>query len=144
LVLVSVAESRPRRCMHRSTAFGRYRGFGWPTGAWVRSAEFWWNRLAFTFRDSSVKSFLRILYLFAFIVGAIVLRWSWESIAPITVLSVLGFLCLLLGPLVSLAPFSASFPSDGRRIIEIGTDAIWDHWGAEGSGTGIRSRLRYS
>jgi hypothetical protein len=127
LVLVSVAEEfgHAAACIagRHSDAIRGFRVANWCVGSKCRILV---ESFGVHFQGRiSPKDFLRIAAagpLFAFMVGTLLFSVMWLLGINRPDRSPLSFwvsLCLLLGPLVSLAPFSASFPSDGRRIIEI-------------------------
>lgn len=127
LVLVSVAEEfgHAAACIgsRHSEAIRGFRVANWCVGSKCRILV---ESFGVHFQGLlSPKDFLRIVAagpLFSLMVGALLFCALWLLGINRPDHSPLSFwvsLCLLLAPLVSLMPFSASFPSDGRRIIEI-------------------------
>lgn len=127
LVLVSVAEEfgHAAACIEarHAEAIRGFRVANWCVGSKCRILV---ESFGVHFQGFiSQKDFLRIVAagpLFSLMVGTLLFCALWLLGVNRPDHSPLSFwvsLCLLLAPLVSLMPFSASFPSDGRRIIEI-------------------------
>lgn len=125
--LVSVAEEfgHAAACIgaRRPEVIRGFRAANWCVGSKCRILM---ESFGVHFQGSiSPKDLLRIAAagpLFSFMTGTVLFCLLWLLRINRPDHSPLSFgvsLCLLLAPLVSLAPFSASFPSDGRRILEI-------------------------